>query len=55
MECYLNTKLNCIIKIGEFNDVINWQYLEIDNIEDINELIKELKYIKKLMSNKGKL
>jgi hypothetical protein len=49
MECYLNSDCNCIIQIGAFDDIMNHHWIELNDIDDIDELIKELKSIRKIM------
>ena len=49
MECYLNTQHNCIIKVGDFNDIMRQEWIELNDIDDVDELIKELKIVKKHM------
>jgi len=49
MECFINTKHNCIIKVGEFDDIMRTQFIELIDIDDVDELIKELRIVKKNM------
>lgn len=51
MECFLTKDFNCRIKMGQFDDYLNLHCLDIDNLNDIDELIKELKSIRKIMHN----
>jgi hypothetical protein len=49
MECYVNLERNCIIKVGDFDDIMRYQWIELNDIDDIDELIKELRIVKKQM------
>jgi len=54
LECYANVDLKCIIKIGESNNFMTQQVIEIIDIGEIEELIKELRMVKKLIQSNKK-
>ena len=49
MEVYINDKNKIVIKVGsDLYDIYDTQIISLD-LEDINELIKELNALKKLL------